>query len=71
MSKEPSEYPEIGKKPIHHEYATAEEGAPSSNHAYTLDEFIEDPELEKRILREVDMRPVSYTHLTLPTKRIV
>ena len=56
MSKGHSAYPDSDKRPVHHEYATTEEGSPSSNHVYTLDQFVEDPELEKRILRKVDMR---------------
>ena len=56
MSKNHSTHPDTDKKPVHDEYATAEEGSPSSKHAYTLDQFVENPELEKRILRKVDMR---------------
>lgn len=56
MSKNQSAYPDTEKRPVHHEYATAEGGELSSNHAYNFDQFVEDPELEKRILRKVDMR---------------
>ena len=38
----------------------------------TIDnEYIEKRKEKIRLLRELGLDPVSYTHLTLPTKRIV